>query len=313
MDYAGNDIIFATGVPGSRWSRFLSLLGLHPAINNSDCKKFPTYSNTVSYNNIKVSIGNHNGAYFGPGNKIGEDFYDLNKLSKNQFLEEIKKPFENWENGIKIIKSHWFSYNNNLNWLKENFPESTIILIYNTDIEAFKWWHLVGGWNIDFPVYTWYKDNKTLFKKIKEENQNIIKFAKDNLIPISQQQSFRKLFKELDFSNDLTFLNNITEHEINLIINSKHDEYYFDDIDLIEEYNAEAIRKCVISIYSKKSKRCKDIIEFYKNLDKSKEKLLDFHYRRKVDIHLEKILGIEWVEEINRMIESENKTPKEIK
>ena len=173
----GSDIIFAVGAPGSKWSRILTVLGMHPDINTSDYEKFPTYGSRVTFNNGKTRrVGVHTGAYFGPGNQVGENFDNLASLSKEEFLNEIMPCFDNWHTGFKIIKSHWFAYN--IDWLTDNFPKAKIILVYNGDDEAFKWWHLVGGWNISFPNYSWYKDDIRMWQQLQKENAHIIDFMR---------------------------------------------------------------------------------------------------------------------------------------
>lgn len=166
-----NDLIFAMGAPGSRWSGVLRCIQMyHKCINTSDDLPERTYDRVGwdKKNGRERLYGWHRGSYFGPGHEYGQGFDDLeNNYTKETFLEEIKKPFENWE-GTKIIKSHWFAYN--IPTLKKWFPESKMIAVkYGDAIDSFAWWHFVGGWEIPYPHYTWYKDNQRMFSKIQEE------------------------------------------------------------------------------------------------------------------------------------------------
>lgn len=165
------DLIFAMGPPGSRWSGVLRCIQMyHKYINTSDDSPERTYDRVgwSKKHNKETLFGWHRGSYFGPGHEYGQGFDDLeNNYTKESFLEEIKKPFHNW-NDIKIIKSHWFAYN--IPTLKKWFPESKMIAVkYGNAIDSFAWWHFVGGWEITYPHYTWYKDNQRMFEQIQKE------------------------------------------------------------------------------------------------------------------------------------------------
>jgi hypothetical protein len=204
----GSDLIFAIGAPGSKWSRVLTILGFHPDINSSDYNKFPVYGSKVKFNSGKTKkVGVHTGAYFGPGNNVGEKFYELDKLTKEEFIEEIKPCFDNWESGIKIIKSHWFAYN--IDWLVDNFPAAKIILVYNGNNEAFKWWHLVGGWNITFPNYSWYENDTKMWKQIQIENSLILNFMRKKKITFNVSE-LETLVEKLGLPLNEEFLSKIT-------------------------------------------------------------------------------------------------------
>lgn len=173
----GKDMIFAMGAPGSRWSGILRVLQMyHACINHSDDspdREYDRYTRTT-LDNKEISVGWHRGAYWGPAHEVGEKFDSIrDNYTKEQFLEECKKPFENW-NGVKIIKSHWFAYN--IDVLKEWFPDAKQIAIqYGSDLDTFAWWHYVGGWDIRYPHYDWYVDNKRMFEQIQKENEAINK------------------------------------------------------------------------------------------------------------------------------------------
>lgn len=210
----GSDLIFATGAPGSKWSKVLSILSHHKDINSSDKHKFPTYSSVATFPNGKTKkVGMHSSAYFGPGNGIGEDFHLLKKLTKETFISEVSSAFDNFDDGIKIVKSHWFSYN--LDWLKENFPKAKFLFVYNGNEEAFKWWHLVGGWNIKFPQYTWYETNERLYERICVENGLMLDFMKRNKVDFNAKD-FTSLVNYLGLENDMSFYNDLKENDEDL-------------------------------------------------------------------------------------------------
>lgn len=298
MNYTGKDLIFATGAPGSKWSRILALIGLHPSINNSDKDKFPRYNKDItSLVGKTMKVGNHTGAYFGPYNNIGEDFDDLTKLSKEYFLEEIKKAFNDWETGSKIIKSHWFSYQNNLDWLRKNFPDAKIILAYNGDDVAFKWWHFVGGWDIDFPIYTWYNNDSRMYEKILEENIGLINFARKNLVPIQFYSSVKEILIALELSEDLEFLESIDLEELDLITKG---------VNVMDRFNAGG-KGCALGILTSTSKRCLDTSEFDHIMMRSKRTAYMRHTEFKVDHLLEQLYGNDWLKNINSIVRGNDK------
>jgi hypothetical protein len=73
-----------------------------------------------------------------------------------------------------MIKSHWFAYN--LDTITKYFPKAKIILVWAPDESCFDWWSHLGGWNIAFPVYTWYNDDDRMQRQIRLENAFILKF-----------------------------------------------------------------------------------------------------------------------------------------
>jgi hypothetical protein len=302
MNHTGNDIIFATGAPGSKWSRVLSLIGLHPDVNSSDKHKFPRYNlNVTMLNGKTVPVGNHTGAYFGPDNGIGENFEDLTKLTKEEFIEEIKKPFDNWDQGVKIVKSHWFSYGENLNWLKNNFPDAKFILVYNVNEVAFKWWHFVGGWDISFPTYTWYNNDSRMYEKILKENQDMIAFAKSNMVPIKMHHNFQSVLTLLGLSNDLNFLDSLTAEDEDLVR-----KISFNEKDLLDQFNG-SVRGAALGILSNDSPRCLDLEEFEQHIRHSNSMLTMRHNDLRVDELLKIRHGNEWIDQINSVVTQASK------
>jgi hypothetical protein len=184
-DYAGEDLILLTGAPGSRWSSVHSILiSCSDDFNKSEISPKPWRVKTIAYGT--PLIANHRGVYWGPNNEFGEKFDYLHDCSKAYLLEEFNKPFK--EPGkIKIIKSHWFSYN--LKYLANVFPKAKIVLCYADEADCFYWWHKCGGWGIPYPDYTWYKNDSGMLKQIREENYHILRFCIENNL----QLEFMKL------------------------------------------------------------------------------------------------------------------------
>jgi hypothetical protein len=295
----GSDLIFATGVPGSRWSRILGILSIHGDINSSDKIKFPTYNTEVTFPNGKTKkVGMHSSAYFGPGTGIGEDFHLLKKTTKEAFLQEVSTAFENFDSGIKIIKSHWFCYN--LDWLKENFPKAKFIFVYNGNEEAFKWWHLVGGWNIKFPKYTWYENNERLYERIIVENELMLDFMKKNNV-IFDIRNFRDFLARLGMEEDPDFFKKLQESSVEFVdkglMRNRALRRDYDNIDIgtwVGVYNP-----------GQPNKDKKDLDESIKQINiKVKRK----HENMGVDEVLINTYGQDWYNTIQNIIDSGDRT-----
>ncbi len=167
-EYLGEDLILATGAPGSGWSGSLRTISFANEINNSDV-------NPESIYNGPSKKGHHYGAYFGPYEKYGEKFPKLNKLTKGEIVAEFKKPYREF-GGVKIIKSHQFAYH--LDHLALLLPKARFACFFReTDELTFDWWHKCGGWNITHPRYEWYENDRRMKRQIAVENRSIRKFA----------------------------------------------------------------------------------------------------------------------------------------
>ena len=164
-------LIFFTGAPGSKWSATAHILSHNKKmpINTSD------YSDSRVYTHPVPGVS-HLGAYWGPGFEFGNKFDKIDTLSKDEILNEIDKPYadKNWDQ-YRIIKCHQFA--NNLDFIKEIFPQSKIFIVLRPNAVCANAWIDAGGWNITYPVYKpYYKDNETMREKTLEELQNAKSF-----------------------------------------------------------------------------------------------------------------------------------------
>lgn len=284
----GHDLIFAAGAPGSKWSRVLSILAHHKDINSSDKEKFPTYQTKVNFHGQEKNVGMHSSAYFGPGHGIGEFFDDLSLCTKEKFLEEIQKAFDDFDQGYKIVKSHWFSYN--LDWLKQNFPKAKIIMVYNGDAEAFKWWHLVGGWNIKFPYYDWYGTDEKLYKHIKIENRLIFDFMRRNKLSF-QIKDFKELVKCLNLNEDLDFYDTMFDEDAD----------YFAGRKLTKGFKKYGIGT-TISVYNPDIETNSHLDDLLPSIN---NKITDKHAEWRIDDVLIDLYGKEWLDKIHAIIAGE--------
>tara|TARA_B100000963_G_scaffold361617_1_gene398174 strand:+ start:9327 stop:9845 length:519 start_codon:yes stop_codon:yes gene_type:complete len=145
--------IFLTGVPGSRWSGIAQELESEGGYNISDRTPERTYTHK----------GNHVGAYFGTGMEFPAILDTKN----------LDLPYRG--TGTKLHKSHEWSLM--LDDITDLYHRSGIILIYRPNEASLEWWLQAGGFNITYPNYDYYKDEKTMAKHIAIQNDAILKFA----------------------------------------------------------------------------------------------------------------------------------------
>lgn len=191
-EYEGDDLIIAMGAPGSRWSGSIRAIQASVDVNTSDDDSERIYDLVDG----EMPLGWHRGAYWGPYHEFGNNFDCLDDLTKEEVVSEFKRPFSNWNYGIKIIKSHWFSYHIPL--LCEWFPKAKFIAFYMDDKFCFDWWHKVGGWNITYPHYDWYKNDERMQLQIEIENSCI-----QQEFPLLENLSLEEIHKKLGLSTQL--------------------------------------------------------------------------------------------------------------
>ena len=189
--YQGEDLILAMGAPGSRWSGSIRCIQSQIDINTSDERPELTYDGEMGW---------HRGAYWGPNHTQGHNFDRLDDMDYSECLTEFKRPFTDWNTGIKIIKSHWFSYH--IPQLREWFPKAKLIAFYMPDDFCFDWWHKVGGWNITYPHYEWYENDERMRLQIEIENaciQQEFHTDKKNLAQILDELGLTNNLHSADF------------------------------------------------------------------------------------------------------------------
>ena len=153
------DKIFFTGVPGSRWSGIAQTLETMSGMNTSDRTPEREYDHH--------SYTGHKGAYFGPGMEF-EPILDGDYIDQ-AWLEP---------NGCKLVKSHEWSYY--LGEIKEKFPDDWIMMIYRPDMVSYAWWHEAGGFQIQYPNYSAYKNSSNMLSEIMKQNSCILEFGRLN-------------------------------------------------------------------------------------------------------------------------------------
>lgn len=159
--------IFVAGAPGSKWSSVVKNIYYSDSIDRSDYSESRTYHHDAS-GTMQLM---HLGAYFDPGMEFNLP-ESMSTLTKKQAEELFNSPFSG--EGVRIIKSHIFCYQENIEYLKELWPECPIVLVHRSDDSCLGWWVKCGHFNITYPSYDkYYVDLKTMAKIIARQNSNI--------------------------------------------------------------------------------------------------------------------------------------------
>jgi len=162
--------IFVAGAPGSKWSSVAKNIYYTPSVDQSGYRDGCTYYHDASGTRELM----HLGAYFDPGmaSPLPEDLTTLNR----QQLEAIfAEPFQFKESkNTRIIKSHVFS--NHIDYLKELFPETPIVIVHRNDDACLGWWVKCGHFDITYPDYhEYFRDLRHMASIIKSQNRDILK------------------------------------------------------------------------------------------------------------------------------------------
>lgn len=161
--------IFVAGAPGSKWSSVVKNIYYSPSIDRSDYSDERTYHHDADGGVMHLM---HLGAYFDPGMEFDLP-EDMTTLTKEQAEILFDKPFSG--TGIRIVKSHIFSYYENVKYLKELWPECPVILVHRSNDACLGWWVRCGHFNITYPKYDkYYVDLRTMAKIIDRQNDGIL-------------------------------------------------------------------------------------------------------------------------------------------
>ena len=172
--------IFVAGAPGSKWSSVVKNIYYSPDVDRSDYTEARTYCHDAS-GQMELM---HLGAYFDPGMEFGNWFDCLDQHSREECEAEFDRPFSG--TGVRIIKSHVFTHH--IGFLKQNWPESPIVLVHRGDDACLGWWVKCGHFDITYPDYhKYYRNLKHMAKEIQRQNSSmypywdIASFALDNV------------------------------------------------------------------------------------------------------------------------------------
>jgi hypothetical protein len=164
--------IFVTGAPGSKWSSVVKNIYYSPDVDRSDYSKERTYYHDASGQQELM----HLGAYFDPGMEFGRFFHRLSEYDYYQCEAEFDAPFSG--SGVRIIKSHVFA--NHIDYIRETWPDSPIVLVHRSDDACLGWWVKCGEFKITYPLYRdYYKDLREMAAAIARENRGNRQAARD--------------------------------------------------------------------------------------------------------------------------------------
>ena len=161
--------IFVTGAPGSKWSAVVKNIYFSADIDQSDYSDARTYYHDAS----GIRDFGHLGAYFDPGMEFGGFFDQLQDYTKTECETEFDRAFlDTSDRKIRIIKSHVFAHH--IDFLREHWPESPIVLVHRGDDACLGWWVKCGHFTITYPSYhAYYKNIKEMSKIISAQNRDI--------------------------------------------------------------------------------------------------------------------------------------------
>jgi hypothetical protein len=162
--------IFVAGAPGSKWSSVVKNIYYSPDIDRSDYRDEWTYYHDASGKEELM----HLGSYFDPGMACPLPD-DLSVMSKKEAEASFDYPFNTDSKGVRIIKSHIFSYKENLEYLRQQWPDCAIVLVHRGDDSCLGWWVKCGHFDITYPDYSeYYQDLKHMAQIIKRQNAGIL-------------------------------------------------------------------------------------------------------------------------------------------
>jgi len=165
--------IFMAGAPGSKWSSVSKNIYFSPSIDGTDASPEREYWHSA-WGEPQLM---HMGAYFDPGMEFGGFFDRLSDYSKEECEAEFDRPFSG--DGVRIVKSHVFAHH--IDFLKEHWPESPVILVHRSDDACLGWWVKCGHFNIKYPKYDqYYVDLKNMARIIADQNRDILAAWKDS-------------------------------------------------------------------------------------------------------------------------------------
>lgn len=175
------DMIFFTGVPGSRWSGIAQEMKQNPKFNSTD--------RTPNRKYFHEEYSGHIDAYFGTGME-----FPANPAEGGLCQTNLNKPFSSWEKstGCKLLMSHEWPYY--FEEIIQKYPNEWIQLVYRENQKSFEWWKQAGGFNISYPNYSWFKDDFTMMSRIEEINYLILDFAQKHKLTWVQHHKHSNIF-----------------------------------------------------------------------------------------------------------------------
>ena len=210
--------LFVAGAPGSKWSSVVKNIYWSESFDHTDYSEERTYWHDADTPGQKQLM--HLGAYWDPGMEFGTDWETVfkNDLRRDILDADFDAPFEDDDNGIRLVKSHFFCHH--LNTLKDMYPRTPIVLVHRNDYDCLEWWEKCGEFNITYPDYDeYYVDLNWMWKRIKEQNAAMIEFIRQNRGRIIKLHSNLDLIRELGIEDpDELLLHDYQRKNINVYL-----------------------------------------------------------------------------------------------
>lgn len=192
---------FLIGPPGSKWSSFANLISL--SVDNIDLSDH-TKDRFFQHREYIT----HEGAYFGPGFGVGEQWHDSEYLTRSNLLKDIEEIWDLNNNKIKLVKSHVLALN--LEKLRSEFPESKFIFVLRPLLRCLQGWTGAGGFDkITYPNYrAYYQNIEILREKLTQEHSAISSYIEKQqlrLISYSGDAFIREFSIQQSVLNNLKF------------------------------------------------------------------------------------------------------------
>jgi hypothetical protein len=163
--------IFMAGAPGSKWSSVAKNIYYSAGIDRSDYSVDRTYFHDATGRTELM----HMGAYWDPGMEFGDWFGNLGdgigERTKEEHEAEFDRPFSG--SGVRIIKSHYFCYQQNIDFLKATWPDCPVVLVYRPNDSCLGWWVKCGHFDITYPNYQNYENLRFMAGVIQAQNLGI--------------------------------------------------------------------------------------------------------------------------------------------
>ena len=166
------EMIFFTGVPGSRWSGIAREIKSSGQYDCTDRAPHRIYTHN--------DFAGHQEAYFGTGMEFPPILDPLNLMA----------PFSG--TGCKLLMSHEWPYY--FEDIKTRYPLAWIQLLYRPDWASFLWWKRAGGFDITYPNYDWYETDYLMTKRIEEQNNLILDFGQKHSVQWKQHKIHSDIF-----------------------------------------------------------------------------------------------------------------------
>lgn len=168
--------IFVAGAPGSKWSSVTKNIYYSSDIDRSDHREDWTYWHDAP-GQLELM---HIGAYFDPGMEC-ELPENMSLLTRDEAEQRFDAPFQSSVVGVKIIKSHIFCHWQNLEHLRQTWPDAPIVLVHRPDDACLGWWVKCGHFDITYPSYHgYYKNLREMASIIARQNRDLQEWSNAN-------------------------------------------------------------------------------------------------------------------------------------